>query len=162
MSLTVEELDEIETTEGGRGLRQRLEAALAENRTLSDENVGLKSLKVIEEHGLSLVKPEDLAGVAAGELEEKARQIQEDRVEQQRQLARSVFEQKGLSGDELDAAVDDFLQVPDGAQQVESDRWGRVRDLAGAKGDPVGTTLNTDGMSATDLLIQAELAGKKK
>jgi hypothetical protein len=163
MSLTVEEIDQIETTEGARGLRARLEATLQENRTLSKENVSLKSLSVIEENDLTLVQPEDLAGVAASELEETAKRIQQEKLDSQKQLARSVFEQKGLTGSELDSAVNDFLTVPEGKGAVEASAYDRIRGASGIAGERVGTApVDTDGLSASEILYQAELEASKK
>jgi hypothetical protein len=129
-----EELDRVEREEGGKGLRQRLEDALRENRTISQELAQRRSREVISEQGLSLVKPEDLEGLSADELEEKAQAIQLERSEAQVQLARDVFAKKGLDGDELDAAVREFLSVEEG---IDDDPYQRVRQVTQAGGQVV-------------------------
>jgi hypothetical protein len=162
MQLTKAEIDTIEAEEGGRGLRARLESALAENRTLDTENASFKAISVLEEHELNLVQPDDLAGVAASDMEEKAKALQVERVEGQKLLARSVFEQKGLTGDELDSAVNDFLSVPEASGAKEGSSYERLRSVGRIEGDRIGTTVNTDGMSGADLLYAAEAQGSKK
>jgi len=123
---------DIEKADGGT-LRKKLEEALKENKTLSEENATFKAGTVIEEHGFSLVKPEELAGVPVSQLEAKGKELQEQHQAQREELVRSVFEERGLEGDDLDTAVKDLLgggEAPGGGQ--DSDFTG-FEDLGGSR-----------------------------
>lgn len=161
-----ENLDEVERKEGGRGLRARLEAALAELKDSRQERASLKAEKVIGDHGLSLVKPEDLAGVSVDDLEERAKALQAERIEAQKDLARSVFAKKGLEGDELEAAVEDFIApvtesnpTPEGAEELPDIlEFGR---MPGNVSDPRIPRLD-EGMSGVDYLRAAEAQAARR
>lgn len=155
-----ENLDEVERTEGGRGLRARLEAALAELKESNQERASLKAQRVIEDHGLSLVSPEDLAGVSVDDLETRAQALQAEKLEAQKDLARSVFAKKGLAGDELEAAVDEFIApvtekdpTPAGADNLPD-----IMELAKVPGIPSDPRIPTipEGASGVDFLRAAE------
>ena len=117
----------------GSTLRKKLEQALEENKNLAQENATFKATDVIGKHGFSLVKPEDLSGVAADQIEAKAKELQEQREGERTEMVRSVLQGKGLEGPELDKAVEDFLsgstQTP--PESTEPD----FTDLAGLGGE---------------------------
>src|SRR5690606_40552836 len=100
---------DVERGDGGT-LRRKLEEALAENRGVSEAGVTAKAEKVISEHGKRLVKTEDVKGVAPDEVEAKVKEIAERRLQERRDVIRDVLRARdGLEGDELEAAVDEFL-----------------------------------------------------
>ena len=103
------DLDEIEAREGGTGLRKWAEAVQKETRSTMSELATLKAAKVIQEHGYHLITAEDLTGVPVADLEAKAEALEGEKLESQRELARDMLTRKGLTGDELDRAVDEFL-----------------------------------------------------
>lgn len=147
------DLDEVEQREGGKGLRRILEDAIAETREVRKENVRLRSRDVIQEQGLSLVKPEDLEGVSSDELVERAQAVQEERLSAQKDLARDVFARKGLEGEELDKAVEEFIAAPEGAD----DAYQRVRSVASAGGTvvPVVDSTKLHGIDAIKAGLKA-------
>lgn len=165
-SLTTEDLDQIEREEGGRGLRQRLEDTLAELTVANKERSSLKAAKVIQDNGLTLVTEQDLAGVSVDELEAKAVAVQAEKAEAQKALARSVFEQKGLEGSELDAAVEDFLKPAEGAVeqaagaagQTPPPNYGKIPGQPPSDPRQVPVDANASGL---DLLRAAEEQSQK-
>lgn len=158
------DLDEVERNEGGRGLRKILEAALAENRTVTGRLATLEAKEAIEEHGWSLVKPEDLAGVDVDDILAKGEALQAEKLSQQAELARSVFERKGLEGEALEEAVQEFLapmaNQPKGAEGVSD-----VRDLSRLEGlaprKPGTIELGSDATNL-DFLRAAEAEAQSK
>lgn len=104
------DLDEIEARDGGSGLRKFAETVQKETRSAMAELATLKAGKVIQEHGYHLITAEDLAGVPVDDLEAKAEALEAEKLESQKVLARDMLTRKGLTGDELDRAVDELLQ----------------------------------------------------
>ena len=96
----------------GGVLRSKLEEALQKNETLEKQVVTSRATAAIGEHGYGLVKPEDLVGVPPDKVEAKAKELQEQRLEARSETVRSVLEERGLEGDELDEAVTEFLGDP--------------------------------------------------
>src|SRR5210317_1720505 len=146
--LTQQQIDDIEKREGGRGLRVLLEDALAAEKKALQEVASLKGQQVIQDRGLSLVEPSDLAGVPVDEIEERAAQIQEEKLEAQRDLARTMFAKRGLEGADLDAAVQDFLEPAVSDVSGEHPDTGTIDtlrqagNLPGSHGDPRQVTLD--------------------
>ncbi|MBF83486.1 MAG: hypothetical protein CL489_03315 [Acidobacteria bacterium] len=132
--------DDISEMSGGT-LRQKLEETLEQNKSLRTELTGLKAQEVIQQHGLSLVEPTDLDGVDIGQLEERAREIQEDRRGQQEKLARDLLAKRGYEGEELDRQVEDFLgPAPDSGSHADAEAHDRARKVGAISGQP--TPLN--------------------
>lgn len=128
------ELD-LDKADGGT-LRKKLEEALAENRRLSEAIVTAKAEKAISEHGKGLVKTEDLKGVAPDEVEAKVKEIAERRLQERRDVIRDVLQARdGLEGDELEAAVDEFLGGGSGDQGGEVDAEPDLNDLSSLGGE---------------------------
>jgi len=114
------DLDDLGQREGGKGLRKWAEAVQKETRSTMGELATLKADKVIQEHGYHLITAEDLTGVPLADLEAKAEALEGEKLESQRELARDMLTRKGLAGDDLDRAVDEFLQpAPDDAKARE-------------------------------------------
>ena len=110
--------------ESAKTLRTKLERALVENRTLKAE-------KVLATGTYDLVKPEDLAKVDTDKLEEAAQALQLERAEIQTGLVRATFAKRGLEGDDLDAAVNEFLGEP----ADEDTAIDRIAETASRGGD---------------------------
>ncbi len=128
--------EDISTMSGGT-LRQKLEETLEQNKSLRTELTGLKAQEVIQQHGLSLVEPTDLDGVDIGQLEERAREIQEDRRGQQEKLARDLLTKRGFEGDELDRQVEDFLgPASDSGSHADAEAFDRAHKVGVMSGQP--------------------------
>ena len=141
------DLDEIEAREGGSGLRKFAETVQAEARSDRDELATLRAEKVIQEHGYHLISAEDLAGVPKKDLAAKAEALEGTKLESQRDLARDMLARKGLSGDELDRAVDEFL-----APSPDDDK-ARLRAATAAKSGGVPTPLvDTDKLHGIEAI----------
>lgn len=131
-------IDQVEREEGGRGLRKILEAALAENRKAYEENASLKAQRAVEVNGLSLVKPEDLAGVDVDDIEARALELQQEREAQRVDVVRTLFADRGLEGSELDKAVADFMEAGSGDGSAVADQWSGVTTAQGVRGEALG------------------------
>jgi hypothetical protein len=118
-----DDLDEVERTQGGGGLRKLLEEALSENTKLSKDLGSLTADKAIEVHDWDLVKPEDLAGVAVDEIEAKGKELQGERLEAQKVIVTGMFVKQGLEGAELETKVNEFLDPP----QTDDDKRNTAR-----------------------------------
>ncbi len=103
----------------GGVLRSKLEEALQKNEKLEKQVVTSRATAAIGEHGYSLVEPEDLVGVPPDKVEAKAKELQEQRLEARTEMVRSVLEEQGLEGDELDEAVIGFLGDPQETTEPE-------------------------------------------
>ena len=150
-------MDDFDEEESGSSLRRKLETAINENQVLTTELAGLKAKELIQEHGYGLVKPEDLLDVNLSEMADRADQLQQERSGQQGELARDMLAKRGLSGSELDKAVEDFLAPASnpgagGAHQ-------RTREVAaiGGTSTPLRDTGSLLGLDA----IEAALRDKR-
>ena len=152
------QLDEVEREQGGKGLRKILEAALDENRQAYQRLATVDAKDVIDQHGLTLVKPEDLAGVT-GDLTEAAQKLQAEREAQRQEVLRSVLAERGLEGDALDEALGDLLK-PTG--DAGGSGWSTVQEVAAIGGQRLNVTPDPENMSGLDLLIQAEAESARK
>lgn len=107
---------DIDKADGGT-LRKKLEETLQRNKTLEELASTSAAKAAIGEHGYSLVKEEDLKGVSADQVEAKAKELQEQREASRLETVRSVLAERGLDGEDLEAAVEDFL----GSKQSSSE-----------------------------------------
>lgn len=140
--------DDDDVDESGSTLRRRLEETLDRNKALTTELTGLKAKSLIEEHGHRLVKPEDLDGVEPDQMADRAQALQEERQTQQVDLARDMLAQRGLAGDELEAAVADFLS-PSSGQDTAA--FGRVKETS-AVGGNAARLVNPDALHGLDAI----------
>ncbi len=101
----------------GGFLRTKLEEAIQENKDLAKQVSTARAITAISEHGYSLVKPEDLGGVPPDQVEAKAKELQEQRIEARTEAVKSVLVERGLKDEELDAALEGVLG--DSGQPVE-------------------------------------------
>lgn len=125
------DLDAIEQSEGGKGLRVRLEQSLAELNELRSEAATLRAEKAIGANGWSLLKPEDLVGVAPDEQSTVGARLQEERESSRLEAARSVLVERGLDPDTV-LAGGTVASPP-----VEDQAWGQLRAVGG---EPLGRT----------------------
>jgi len=149
--------DEV-TEETGSTLRRKLEETISENRQLTAELSNLKAQEVIAENGYSLVKVDDLLDVNLSEMTEKASLIQEERTNQQVDLAKDMLARKGYEGDELDKAVNDFLtptQTP-AKQDVAAHQRTRTVSAIGGNATPVNDTTDLMGLDAIDAALRGK------
>ena len=128
------DLDEVARREGGKGLRKLLEEALKETGQLRGVAATAEAQRVIGEKGYSLISAEDLSGVALGDIEAKAAELQEQRHSERVSVVKGVLASKGLEGEELDQAVEDFLGSAPAAQ--EESPWGSVHEASAGDGKP--------------------------
>lgn len=107
--LSDEEIEEIASKDGATGLRKHLSDANKVNRELTQRLVRSEAQAVIAREGLTLVSPEDFSGVGLDEVEAKARELQQAKLDARANVLREVYIEKGLEGDELEQAVADML-----------------------------------------------------
>lgn len=128
--------DDDEGGQSGGKLRQKLESVLRENGDLKGEVSRYKARDVLTEKGFTLVKPEDLDGVAASDIEAKAQTIQQERQKQQEDLLRDALGRKGYEGDELEEMLADMIDdTTKGTEEADQSR--RVRSLGRVESKPV-------------------------
>lgn len=118
--------------QGGSGLRQQLEEALATNRTLTERLTTYEARDVLSGKGFDLVKPEELKGIALDQIEAKASELQQERQAMQEDLLRNVLEKQGYEGDALEEMVSEMVARKD-AETEQAEATARVRGL------PAGT-----------------------
>jgi len=97
--------DEESQQESGSELRKKLEQALKGNVALTEQLAQFQAEKLVQEKGLTLVKPDDLKGVELGKLEERATALQAERQQLQADLLRDAFARQGYEGDALERMV---------------------------------------------------------
>jgi hypothetical protein len=146
------ELDESFEEESGSTLRQKLESTLKENQELTSELSGLKAKELISEQGYGLVKPDDLMGVSLSEMAERAEALQGERQAMQADLAKDMLAKRGLEGDELERAVNDFL-APE-AQDTAAHSRAREVAAVGGVSTPANNTQNLMGLDAIDAALR--------
>ena len=155
------DIDDVEKREGGKGLRRKLEEALKENRELRSVATAAKAQEVIGANGLNLVTADDLQGVALDELEAKAAELQEQKVAERRQVVAGILSGKGLEGDELDAAIDEFI----GGSEPASDesRFANVHESALGDQKPARTVdpSKLHGTAAIEYALQQQERKRK-
>lgn len=93
--MTTEDLSE-ESQESGGALREKLEATNADNRALRE------ALAAEVVGSFQHVKPEDLSGVAPGELRERAAQIEQERVAERREVLTAELSAKGWTAEQIE------------------------------------------------------------
>lgn len=145
----------LDGTESGGQLRAKLEAALAANKTLTEEVLGFKAEKVISAKGFKFVTPEDLHGVGLDELETKAAEVEAAKAAQRESVVKQVLADKGLQGDQLDAALKNLLSP----EQAQADAAiGRLAEVGRIQGN-VPSTAGEQGLFGKSR-IRAALAKK--
>ncbi len=144
--------------ESGSTLRRRLEETLDKNRELSSELSGLKAQAIVQEHGYSLVKPEDLDGVTPDEMIERAEAVQQERLGERDALARDILSNRGLSGSELDQAVNDFLTP----SESDTSAYSRAKETSaiGGSAAPLRDPRSLHGLDAIEYALGQKDKGR--
>lgn len=142
------DLDEIERTEGGKGLRSRLEESLKESRALSSELATLRAEKAIGEQGWKHVKPEDLKGVDGSKVEEIGSALESERETSRLEAARAVLAERGFDPDAVLSA-----------EPAEQSVWGQV---AGLGGQPPSNRPDFGNLTGAAKIEAALAAAEKK
>lgn len=133
----------------GSQLRQKLEEALRENRQLRDLAVTTTAERVITQTGLSLVKPEDLAGVPLADIEDKAKQLQAERETQAQELIRAQLSAKGLAAEDVEAQL--AVVFGEAQPDPEAEAWSRARSASAIAGTRAAA-VNPDMLSPREKL----------
>lgn len=155
MPLSIEEIDEIEKSQGGSGLRRKLEETIGENRQLAEKNRLYEATQVIGEKGLTLVKPEDLVG--ADDVVAKAEELQAVRQAERQAVIRDVLAQRGLEGEELDTAVAEWTSPQEGATAKVDNG---IAELTGLKGQRPAA-VRPETLSTNEKFLHAFQSKKK-
>jgi hypothetical protein len=151
--------DESTNDESGSTLRQKLEAALAENQSLKVTLGTTKASQVIQEKGFTHVKPDDLKGVDLEHIEARAEAIQQERQKFLEESLKATFQAQGISDDEELTARVQAVLGPQAAQEVaEAAAYGRVQSVVGGTPAPVVNTNQLHGREA----IRAALEQRSK
>lgn len=143
--------DQTDLPTDGRGLRAKLEETLRENAALRKQALTLAAEKTITSKGFDLVTVDDLKGVDLDKVETEAARLQAERADQLRSVAESRFKAQGLQGEELNRAVDAFVQGTGGAPQHHPDAgaYNRARGVGAGTPTPV---ITGEGLSAAEKL----------
>lgn len=157
------DLDELldKATEGdaesGKGLRKQLKAVLAENRDLRKQVVASKAAELIRSKGYDLVETKDLPDdVSLDDVEAKLEALHKERTDILAKGIRAQYVRQGVEGEDLDAAVEEFLagRATSTTREPETEQFERVRRLAGVAGDPV-PAVNTERLHGPDAIRAA-------
>jgi hypothetical protein len=160
--------DDLDTLDG-KGLRARLEAALADRRALQDKVVTLTSEKVLGQGGYDLVSADDLKGVKPEDIESTAKRLQDERTETAKNVVRSRFASQGLEGEELEAAVSGFFgstEPPatgtDESADPDLEALSRARSVPAGRPTPVVDPSKLHGAEAIAYAIEQQEAKRAK
>jgi hypothetical protein len=119
--------------ESGGSLREKLESTIAANKALEAELA--KNVAEKFRH----VKPEDLTGVSYHEMAAKASQLEQAREEQRKQILLEALNERGIQGDDLDAALAKVTGTNAGDQAQATSRLASVGTLQGTPPGPPQT-----------------------
>lgn len=146
--------------ESGSALRAERDRVAGENKTLREELAQFRAKEVLSAGNYDLVEVDDLAKVD-GDLTETAQKIQEDRQSLVEKLLRKRFEQDGLSGDDLDAAVSAIVTADQNPTDERLDSASRAGSFR-AVGGKVPPIVDPATLSPMDKLRQAEREAQGK
>jgi len=144
--------------EDGSSLRNKLEETQKRNRDLEQQLSKYKSHAVISENGYRFVKAEDLSGFEPGEIEERAQELEASRKVSQEQLVRDLLTSKGVSEDNMESAVQEFLN-PESTNEVNN--FGSVKAIGNLNGTSPSIT-SIDPSSSPLAKIRAGLEATAK
>jgi hypothetical protein len=100
--------------ESGKEFREKFERTAAELRAakalLAEQSV----------QGLKYVKPEDLAEVDLTQMGARAAELEAQREQEQTNLLKAALESRGLSGDDLDAALQNLTGTKPATEVTET------------------------------------------
>jgi hypothetical protein len=103
------DLDDLDPSNTGGKLRERLEETLKANRDLAAEVSNFRAEKAISEGGFKHVSPEDLKGIPADQIAAKAAEVEAAKLGQREAVLKSVLAERGVPEKDLDAAVANLL-----------------------------------------------------
>lgn len=144
--------DDGEGGQDGKGLRKQLEQALAANRQLQEQLSTFQAEKVLNEKGFTLVKPEELKGVAPDQIEATAQKLQAERATLQQELLKDALTKLGIEvdGDALEDVV--AGAAPKNTETTtEADSASRIRGLGRQDTRPV-PPINPDKLHGFDAI----------
>jgi len=93
----------------GGFLRTKLEEAIEKNKDLEQQVTTSRATTVIGKNSYGLVEPGDLVGVPPDQVEAKAKELQEQRIEARTDAIRSVLVERGLKDEELESTLQGVL-----------------------------------------------------
>lgn len=144
-------------TDGG-GLRAKLEETIAEANQLRQANAAFQAKDLIAANSWSLVSPEELAAGGLEGMAERGAQLQLEKEQQRTAMVESVFAQRGLQGDDLRLATEEFLagtpQTDTGVTATERQTLENMQRLGQVSGAPAGT-INPENLSAKQKIQSA-------
>lgn len=121
----------------GSSLRKLAEDAIKANKELTTKLSAYEAREVISKLGLTNVRPEDLSGVAASEMEAKAKEVDSARAAQANELITAGLKSRGYS----DADIAKFLEgSTDNRQPSPSNDLSRLGGTAPGTGPPANMT----------------------
>jgi len=137
----------------GADLRAQLDKALEEIAELRASNAGLNAKVIVSEGDFPLVTAADLEGVDPADMAEHAKSTQERKAKEQRDLIAPAFVQRGLTGDDLEKAIDKFLAGDGEGVGSNSGNGGPSGGMLGRRkeiaGSTVGNVVEVDTESLT-------------
>lgn len=110
--------DSEEQLETGGSLRAKLEATQAENRELASQLRPLMAQQEISSKGYRYITPDDLKEVPLKELSTQAAALEKAKADVHASVVKSILRDQGYADDELDAAVERFMN-PDKQESHE-------------------------------------------
>lgn len=141
--------------ESGSALRQKLEESIETNKGLTQ----VLASKISKD--FRYVKPEDLATVSFDQMEARAAELEAQRAEERATVLRESLAERGLEGDDLEAALAQLAGKGDEPKPNTAPASSRVASLGSLGGAPVTQDVNTDGAVGPDR-IRAALRTKRK
>jgi hypothetical protein len=144
------------SSETGGSLRAKLEATQAANREMEAQLRPLMAAQVIADKGFKYLKPEDLKDVPLKELASKAEALNKANESIHVNVVKTILADQGVPDDEMDAAVERFLNPERGEAHAETST--RLAQL-GSIGGRIPESDKDRGLHGQDL-IQAGLEAK--
>jgi hypothetical protein len=139
-----------------KGLRKKLEDTLGQLKEVTGQLQSERATRVIQEKGLTLVKPEDLKGVSLEELDKKAEEIQAERNNQKLEVLKDVFRLQGVAEEDLDAKASALLAPPTAEDPVFA-----LGKLMSTPGTPITGKADMETLTGRDKLEAAFRSGVK-
>lgn len=125
-------------------LRPKLEEAIETNKALTEQLAAATASNVIRDQGLDLVKTEDLAGIAIEEIPDRAKALQQERFDTQRDLLKDVLRRNGTPESDLDSTAEAMLKGEASTSGTSvDDGWQRLGGLQGAGAPTPAVDLST-------------------
>lgn len=131
--------------ESGSALREKLESTIAANKALEAELA--KNVAEKFRH----VRPDDLTGVSYHEMAAKAAQLEQEREEQRKQILLEALSERGLQGDDLDAAL---AKIAGGSGESTGSSTSRIASSGTLQGTPPAA-VQTEGLWGRDRIRAA-------